>query len=50
MYGSGMAVINPPWTLERDLHELAPWLVNTLSDAPERGMDTEWLVDETPQK
>jgi 23S rRNA (adenine2030-N6)-methyltransferase len=50
MYGSGMVVINPPWTLENELRELAPWLVNRLSDAPERGMDTEWLVGETPQK
>lgn len=31
MYGSGMFVINPPWTLEKTLHETLPDLVNRLS-------------------
>lgn len=30
MYGSGMFVINPPWTLADTLHETLPWLVEIL--------------------
>lgn len=31
MYGSGMFVINPPWTLEKTLHETLPPLVELLA-------------------
>ncbi|HZX30379.1 MAG TPA: 23S rRNA (adenine(2030)-N(6))-methyltransferase RlmJ [Rhodocyclaceae bacterium] len=30
MYGSGMFIINPPWTLADTLHETMPWLVEVL--------------------
>jgi 23S rRNA (adenine2030-N6)-methyltransferase len=30
MYGSGMFIINPPWTLADTLHETLPWLVEVL--------------------
>ncbi|HJW23817.1 MAG TPA: 23S rRNA (adenine(2030)-N(6))-methyltransferase RlmJ [Rhodocyclaceae bacterium] len=30
MYGSGMFVINPPWTLADTLQEVLPWLVEVL--------------------
>lgn len=30
MYGSGMFVVNPPWTLHDSLAQAMPWLVNAL--------------------
>ncbi len=30
LYGSGMFVINPPWTLNAELKQTLPWLVSTL--------------------
>lgn len=30
MYGSGMFVINPPWTLRKSLNDALPWLVRQL--------------------
>ncbi|HRF74898.1 MAG TPA: 23S rRNA (adenine(2030)-N(6))-methyltransferase RlmJ, partial [Accumulibacter sp.] len=30
MHGSGLFVINPPWTLQGTLQELMPWLVEVL--------------------
>lgn len=33
MYGSGMFVINPPWTLADQLEEALPFLVETLGDS-----------------
>jgi len=30
MHGSGLFIINPPWTLPRQLNESMPWLVKTL--------------------
>ncbi len=32
MPGSGMFVINPPWTLEKTLNETMPWLVDALKE------------------
>ncbi len=32
MPGSGMFVINPPWTLEKTLRETMPWLVDALAE------------------
>ncbi len=34
MYGSGMFVINPPWTLKEQLESALPWLVKTLGEDP----------------
>jgi 23S rRNA (adenine2030-N6)-methyltransferase len=34
MYGSGMFIINPPWTLEKTLHETLPALVTLLAQGP----------------
>ena len=31
MYGSGMFIINPPWTLEKKLHETLPKLTQLLA-------------------
>lgn len=33
MPGSGMFVINPPWTLEKTLRETMPWLTRVLAEA-----------------
>jgi 23S rRNA (adenine2030-N6)-methyltransferase len=30
MHGSGVFVINPPWTLQASLEEAMPWLVKVL--------------------
>ncbi|MDA8231960.1 MAG: 23S rRNA (adenine(2030)-N(6))-methyltransferase RlmJ [Magnetospirillum sp.] len=47
--GSGLAVVNPPWTLDATLAELLPWLAEALA-APEGGTGAghrlEWLVGE----
>ncbi len=34
MYGSGMFIINPPWTLEKTLHETLPPLAALLAQGP----------------
>ena len=34
MYGSGMFIINPPWTLEKTLHETLPALATLLAQGP----------------
>jgi 23S rRNA (adenine2030-N6)-methyltransferase len=31
MHGSGMFVINPPWTLHKTLAEIMPYLVKVLA-------------------
>ena len=31
MHGSGMFIINPPWTLEKKLHETLPRLATLLA-------------------
>lgn len=31
LHGSGMFVVNPPWTLQRALHESLPWLSDALA-------------------
>ena len=31
LHGSGMFVINPPWTLRAALDEALPWLASTLA-------------------
>ena len=45
MTGSGMILINPPWTLKQEMEEVLPYLVETL--APETGhFRIEQLVNE----
>ena len=47
MYGSGMFVINPPWTLAAMLEQCLPWLAGTL--ALDQGADWQvTLAEETP--
>jgi 23S rRNA (adenine2030-N6)-methyltransferase len=42
MVGSGLFVINPPFTLHATLQRLLPWLAHTLSQVEEPG----WLLDQ----
>lgn len=37
MYGSGMYVINPPWTLPQQLEQVMPWLVQQLGGDVDAG-------------
>ena len=43
MTGSGMIVVNPPWTLEQQMSELLPWLVDKLGQSPEANFKLRWL-------
>jgi 23S rRNA (adenine2030-N6)-methyltransferase len=40
MYGSGLVIYNPPWTLEPGLRELMPHLANVLG-----GAEGDWYID-----
>jgi len=44
MPGSGMFVINPPWTLAKTLHDTLPWLSATLAEADD-GSGAAYSVD-----
>ncbi len=46
MTGSGMIVINPPWTLEQQMQTLLPWLTPILAQSPQARFRLEWLVPE----
>ena len=41
MHGSGLFVINPPWTLQATLQEVMPWLVAVLGDDSGAGFSLE---------
>lgn len=41
LYGSGLVVVNPPWTLQAALSEALPWLAAALVDAGGDG----WTLD-----
>lgn len=44
LIGSGLIIVNPPWTLERDLGQLLPALVQCI--APQGGFRLDWLARE----
>jgi 23S rRNA (adenine2030-N6)-methyltransferase len=45
--GSGLIIVNPPWTLKAEAEILLPWLLKTLSDDPKQARwRSEWLVGE----
>jgi len=44
--GSAMAVINPPWQLEKNLEECLPWLSTVLEEPSKGGQQVAWLVAE----
>jgi 23S rRNA (adenine2030-N6)-methyltransferase len=45
MHGSGMFIINPPWTLARTLQNEMPWLVDALAEDPGAGFTLEHESD-----
>lgn len=44
--GSGMIVVNPPFTLEAEMRTLLPLLADILADAPGGGTAIEWIRGE----
>ncbi|WP_028114747.1 23S rRNA (adenine(2030)-N(6))-methyltransferase RlmJ [Ferrimonas kyonanensis] len=46
MTGSGMIVINPPWTLEQQMRELLPWLTPKLAQTELASHRVHWIVPE----
>ncbi len=44
MTGSGLVIVNPPWTLPTAVAEGLPWLAGQLG--AEGGVVAEWLVPE----
>jgi len=46
MPGSGMFVINPPWTLERTLRETLPWLSAALAEDEGAGFTLEYCENQ----
>jgi 23S rRNA (adenine2030-N6)-methyltransferase len=45
MPGSGMFILNPPWTLEKTLQETMPWLVKTLGEDGGAGFEIQSQSD-----
>jgi 23S rRNA (adenine2030-N6)-methyltransferase len=46
MYGSGMIVINPPWTLRGEMEEALPFLAQALGAGPAAQAEIEQWIDE----
>ncbi|TKB48183.1 23S rRNA (adenine(2030)-N(6))-methyltransferase RlmJ [Ferrimonas sediminicola] len=46
MTGSGMIVINPPWTLEQQMLKLLPWLTDKLAQDEQANFRVRWIVPE----
>ncbi len=44
--GSGMVIVNPPYTLESDLHAILPALQHAMAEAPGACWTLEWLAVE----
>lgn len=47
--GSGMLVVNPPWTLERELSVILPFLAGVLGQEPGASWALEWVTGEAPR-
>lgn len=46
MTGSGMLIINPPWTLLKDMESLFPWLLEGMKQSEQSRWVARWLVQE----
>ncbi|WP_417686416.1 23S rRNA (adenine(2030)-N(6))-methyltransferase RlmJ [Roseibium sp.] len=46
MLGSGMTLINPPFTLAEEMRTVLPWLTETLAKGPGAGWRVEQLIEE----
>ena len=44
--GSAMAIVNPPWPLDEQLRQLAPWLCRALAIEGRGSQQVDWLVPE----
>ena len=44
--GCGLIVVNPPWTLEQELHIMLPALVPVLAGADRGGARIDWISGE----
>lgn len=45
MFGSGLYIVNPPWTLPGTLEEILPWLSGTLAEDDRAGFDLEHHIE-----
>lgn len=45
MTGSGLFIINPPWTLPATLEETMPWLAQTLGDSGHGSYTLDWQIN-----
>ncbi|BFM49473.1 23S rRNA (adenine(2030)-N(6))-methyltransferase RlmJ [Marinomonas sp. THO17] len=46
MSGSGMIIVNPPWTLEKDAEEFLPFLKNVLAEDNAAAFQITWITPE----
>ena len=46
MAGSGMIIVNPPWTLEKDSNECLPVLQRVLAEDDQAGHQVRWITPE----
>ncbi|ADZ89999.1 23S rRNA (adenine(2030)-N(6))-methyltransferase RlmJ [Marinomonas mediterranea] len=46
MAGSGMIIVNPPWTLEKEAQEFMPYLQNTLAEDANAHFQIKWITPE----
>ncbi len=44
--GTGLIVVNPPWTLKDEAAQMLPWLARVLGQGRRTGTVAEWLVGE----
>ena len=48
MHGSGMFVLNPPWTLQDELREVMPYLVSVLGQNKGADFELEYRENNHP--
>jgi 23S rRNA (adenine2030-N6)-methyltransferase len=44
MTGSGLFVVNPPWTLPQTLEATIPWLTETLGESGNGHFTLDWQI------
>jgi 23S rRNA (adenine2030-N6)-methyltransferase len=44
--GSGMVIVNPPFTFEREMRVILPALKKVLAEGPGAGWTLDWLAGE----
>ncbi len=48
MAGSGMIIVNPPWTLEKEAQEFLPYLCSALAEDDQAHYQIRWITPEQP--